>query len=154
MTSRLENLVAEDITEELLYRTGLALVEGRLDGVEDCFLLPHSMETTEGVRIVRTPEDVRRMFEEVRSYFADSGVVNIVRTVVEARFVSDTEVESVHVSRLWRNSDERPETTYPVFSVIRLCDDRKWRIAHSNYAITESRSHGSALLARRAKAES
>lgn len=153
MTSRLENLVAEDIAEDLLYRTGLALVEGQLDGVEDCFLLPHSMETTEGARIIRTPEDVRAVFEEVRSYFAESGVVNIVRTVVEARFVSDTEIETVHVSRLWRNSNERPETTYPVFSVIKLCDDGKWRSAHSNYAITDSRCHGSALLAWRAKAE-
>jgi elongation factor P--beta-lysine ligase len=111
------------------------------------------METTEGARIVRTPDDVRGIFEEVRSYFADTGVVNIVRTIIESRFVSDTEIESVHISRVTRTGNEHPVSTYPVFSVIKLCEDGNWRIAHSNYAITDSRCHGSALLSWRTRAK-
>ena len=120
MASPYDNLVAEDIAEDLLYRTGRALIDGKLEGVEDCFFLPQSMETTEGARIVRTPDDVRGVFEEVRSYFAESGVVNIVRTVVEAKFVSEQKIESVHVSRLWRYNKDLSETTYPVYSDIKL----------------------------------
>jgi hypothetical protein len=33
MAGQLDDLVAEDIAEDLLYRTGLALVQGQLDGI-------------------------------------------------------------------------------------------------------------------------
>lgn len=153
MAQTRDNLVAEEIADGLLYRTGQALVHGQLDGIEDCFLLPHSVETTEGARIARTADDVRGFFEEVRSYYAETDVVDIVETIVESRFVSDREIESVHVSRVTRRGTERPVSTFPVYSVIKLSVDGKWRIAHCNYAITDSRRHGSAFLSWRAKAE-
>lgn len=153
MTTQYDDLIAEEIAEELLYRTGRALLEGVLEGVEDRFTLPHSLETTEGARIVRTPDDIHGIFREVRAYFAETGVVNMVRTVVEAKFISEAEIEAVHVSRIWRRGEEQPGSTYPVFCGLKLCDDGKWRIANSNYAITDSRRFCSALLSWRTKAE-
>ncbi len=147
-----DNLVAEGIAENLLYRTGLALSYGRYDGVEDCFTLPQTLETLEGARIVRTPEDVREVFEAVRTYFREIEVVDVVRTIVESRFASETEIESIHVSSLIKRDASTTTPPYPVFNLLKRCEDGAWRIAHSHYAIPNSRDHNSALLAWRAKA--
>jgi hypothetical protein len=151
METQNENVVAEDIADDLLYRTGLAVNYGQYDDIEDCFFLPQSLETLEGARIVRTPDDVRRVFDSVRAYFAEIGVVDVVRTIVEAKFISAREIESIHVSSLMTRDKTVSRPPYPVFNLIRRCDKGVWRITHSSYAITNSRDLNSALLAWRPK---
>lgn len=140
------NLAAEDIADNLLYRTGLALSHGQLDDVPDCFILPQSMETLEGVRIVREPEDVRQVFASVRRYFEQNGIKDVARAVVEAEFLSGDVIQSTHASRLLKQDGTTVRAPYPVLSRIKRCDDGQWRIASSTYAIIDSREHNEALL--------
>lgn len=146
MTSQVKNTEAEGIADDLLYRTGRALVLGDVENVHDCFVLPQVMETLEGARLVREPEDVRRVFEGVRAYFAENNVTDIVRTIVEATFLEPGVIESVHASRLMQPDGQVFRNPYPVYSRLDLCDDGVWRIALSNYAISDSREHSEALL--------
>ncbi len=147
MSIELRDLDAEEIADDLLFRTGKALLQGRFDGIETCFRLPLSIETLEGVRIVRTPSDVRSVFQAVRGYFGANDVTNVARAVLDARYVGKKTIESVHVSRLMLADGQSFRAPYPVFSLIKQCSDASWRIAHCNYAITDSRVHNEALLA-------
>lgn len=151
MDQKTDNLTAEDIADHLLYKTGQALAPGRFHDPTDCFILPNAVETPEGVRILRTPDDVRRVFEGVRAYFESCGVVDLVRTVVEAKFTSEDTIESTHVARLLKSGGQAFRAPYPAYSVLKRCDDGAWRIASTTYAIVDSRKHNEAFLAWRSK---
>ncbi len=140
------DLDAEEIAGDLLARTDRTLIEGRFEGIEDCFFLPLTIETIEGVRIVRTPDDVWSVFQGVRDYFQQNDVTNVARSVLESKYVAEDKIESVHVSKLMRADGTAFRSPFPTFSLLRRAKDGAWRIAHCNYAITDSRSHNQALL--------
>jgi ketosteroid isomerase-like protein len=121
-------------------------VHGQIDGVEDCFALPATVATPDGVRVIRTPREVRRVFEQVRELLAKDKAVDVVRTVLESKFVSDTEIESIHISSTIKPTGEAVRSPYPVFSLLRACDDGAWRIAHCTYAIDGQKDLSEALL--------
>ena len=140
------SLDAEEIAEDLLYRTGKPISCGDYHGIEECFILPQTVETLEGMRVLRGKADLWAIFETVRNYYREHGVVNCARTILDAKFRTDRLIDSIHVTRLMRAGGELFRAPFPVYSTLRLDDDGKWRIKQSNYAILDSRAHSKALL--------
>lgn len=144
VTDKNEDLVAEDIAEELLYRTGRIYLTGNLEHGIDYFEFPHSIETQDGNRVVETVDDFRTVFEAVRRYFKENGITDVVRTVVSAEFIERNLIGSTHVTRLMRE-DQLFRAPYPAYSLLRQSGGT-WRIAHSVFAIVDSPEHNAALL--------
>ncbi len=138
------DLTAEDIAEELLYRTSRSLTSDDLTSVADCFILPQYIETQLGSRLIETEDAVRQVFSSVRKYFVENDVTDIVRTVISAEFLSPDTVGSTHVSRLMRGDGGLFRAPYPVYSIIRRVDG-DWKIASSSYAILDAPEHNKAL---------
>ena len=140
--------LAEEIAEDLLYRTGKGLQSGDFEEFFKCFEIPQVMETLEGEILMKTKEDVRATYDSVRAYFDDNGVIDIVRTVVSAEFLDDETIGTTHVSRLIKSGGNLFRNPYPVYAIIKHLDG-EWKIVTNTYAILDGREHNLALLARR-----
>lgn len=138
------DLTAEDIAEELLYRTGNTLVANDIGKIADCFIVPQYVETLLGSRLIESKEALEHVIVSVRQYLNDNGLVDPVRTVVSAEFIDDETVGATHVSRLMRADGELFRAPYPVYSIIRRVGD-DWKIASSSYAILDAPEHNRAL---------
>ncbi|MEO9823691.1 MAG: hypothetical protein ABJF50_04635 [Paracoccaceae bacterium] len=138
------DLTAEDIAEELLYRTGNTLVANDIGKIADCFIVPQYMETLLGSRLIESKEAVEQVIISIRQYLTDNDLVDPVRTVVSAEFLDGDTVGSTHVSRLIRTDGELFRAPYPVYSIIRRVGD-DWKIASSSYAILDAPDHNRAL---------
>lgn len=135
---------AEDIAEDLLYRTGLAHTTGDMKAAAECFELPQLMETSSGRMLIETEDEVIRVFKNVRRYLAENDVSDIVRTVVSAEFLDPNLIGSTHVSRLMKSDGTLFRAPYPTYSILRRTGG-EWRIVSSTYAILDAPEHNSAL---------
>lgn len=140
--------LAEEIADDLLYRTGQGLKNGNFEEFYECFEIPQVMETLEGEILMRTEDDVRASFESVRAYFKDNDVKDVVRTVVSAEFLDEETIGATHVSRLMQTGGKLFRNPYPVYSIIKHLDGG-WKIMTNTYAILDGREHNLALLAKR-----
>lgn len=138
------DLTAEDIVEELLYRTSKALKSDDSKGVETCFVIPQYMETLLGSRLIESEEALLQVFASVRKYFKENCVTDVVRTVVSAEFLDADTVGATHVSRLIQRDGELFRSPYPVYSIIRRVDSG-WKVASTSYAILDAPEHNKAL---------
>ena len=134
---------AVEIAEELLRRTGDALISGDFQSFGKCFLLPHRFDTLDGQRVAETTRDLTRIFDDVRAHFLSSGVTQLVRTCVSCQFSGPDKIYSMHESRLFRRM-HLLQQPYPVLSLLR-CVDGEWKIAWSSYAIIKSPVHSRAF---------
>ena len=140
-----QDVAAEEIADELLFKTGKALIRGDFDSFSACFGVPHVIETADGRRVIRTMDGLQAVFNEVRRYHRDHKVVDIVRTVVEARFLDADTIGSTHVARMIQEEGVTPRKPYPVYSVIRRHGHLEWKVISSIYAILDSEEHNSVL---------
>lgn len=141
-----QECAAEEIADELLYKTGKALIAGDFDGFLPCFGFPHIIETGDARRILRTPDDLRRVFDNVVRYYTDQGVVDLARTVVEARFLDADTIGSTHVARLLQSQSTALRNPYPVYTIIRRHGYLDWKVMAGVYAILDSAAHNAALV--------
>ena len=139
--------LAEEIAEDLLYRTGRALVDGDMRWLDDCFHLPVLVETASGKQIIRTEDGVHNTMRNVRRYLAARDVVDVVRTVVDAQFVGPNLIGSTHVSSMLRSDGSTFRAPFPVFSMIRNFEEN-WKIVSSTYAILDDPQHENILCQR------
>lgn len=121
---------ASAVSEYLLDRTGQALDVGDFDTFRDCFLLPQVMETFSGRREIRSTEDLRSIFDNVRGGLAASGVTHMVRRCLSAEYRDPRTIAATHETRLIRTGAILARDPYPVFSLLRHVDG-DWRIAYS-----------------------
>ena len=140
--------LAEDIAEEILYRTGRAMKDGDFDAFFECFEIPQIMETLDGAKLVTTRDGMRDTFFHVYRYYQDNGVVDLVRTVVNARFLDEETIGSTHVSRLLKANGEPFRNPYPVYSVVKRIGGQ-WKVVSNSSAILDAPDHNRALLAGR-----
>ncbi len=138
------DLLAEEIAEDLLYKTGKALLDGSIDDVGRYFEVPQIMETLAGKRLVETEDDIRQVLARMLDYFAAHGITDVVRAVISSEFLSPDLIGSTHVSQLMRIDGTPFRAPYPTYSVIRKSQGR-WRISSSIYAIVDSPDHIAAL---------
>lgn len=141
-----QDCAAEEIADELLFKTGKALITRDFDGFRPCFGLPHLIETEAGRRILKTTEDLRRAFDDVVRYYAEERVADLARTVVEARFLDADTIGSTHVTRLMQADGRSLRNPFPVYSIIRRHGHLDWKIMSGVYAILDCPRHNAALV--------
>ena len=126
-------IAAKDISEAILEITGEALISGDFEAFASVFHVPQYMATLAGPIYMETREDMRRAFDEMHGFFKTSGITELNREVTEARYVSETRIESTHVSN---PAGDRGfvKGPYPVFSIIEKIDGT-WKVAGSEYVL-------------------
>ena len=134
--------------EQLLLRTGDALISGDFDSFLACFHLPHRIELYDGTNYLESANDLRSVFDANRTYFERIGVTKLVRICVESAFIDPETITTTHQSRLLRENELLQEP-YPVYSVVKWIDGA-WKITHGKYAIADSDAHNAALAAKAA----
>lgn len=114
----------------------------------DCFALPQEMDTFHGRRMMHCRADLIETFEAVVAHFRKRGVTDLARTIVAAEFADRETIHMTHVSRLLRGTELLQEP-YPCFSIIRRIDG-VWLLTFTQYAITDTPEHNTALSGRAA----
>ncbi|MEL7211591.1 MAG: hypothetical protein AAGK92_02945 [Pseudomonadota bacterium] len=141
-----ERTSPKDISNDLLERTGAAMLSGDFDAFADCFELPQEMDTFHGRNLVETREDLRAIFDAVRQYYRSMGVTGMARHCVEAAYVDPDTVQATHQSRLLAGA-ELVLTPYPALSVLKQRGG-VWRVASCQYAISDAPDLNDALAGR------
>ena len=127
---------ASDISLALLRNSAQPLMNGDFARFAACFKLPQTITTPEGMRTLKTQQDLRVLFDDVRRYFSNQGVQMITRNCVKADFSGEGTILSVHESYLVSpNGLLRPP--YQVFSILQRHAEG-WHIAFSDYALGDS----------------
>lgn len=135
---------ARAIHDDLLAQTGAALISGDFDLFSACFLLPQTVDTFDGRKLIETIEDMREVFSSVRSYHRKRNVTDIVRRSTEASFRDDETIVAVHTSRLLSGSQLIGEAL-SAFSIIKRTSDG-WKVASSQYAVLDDPALSAALI--------
>ncbi len=135
---------AKDVSEYLLDRTGTALMTGDFDLFAACFSLPQQMETFEGRRRIETRDELKTVFDGVRSYFRQRNVTQLARHCIEATYRDPDTIVTTHMSRVVSGTSlvQKP---YPVMSLLCRGDDGIWKVSDSMYAIEDEPRHARAL---------
>jgi hypothetical protein len=133
------------IAEQLLAESGAALMTRDFPRFRVLFELPHRVETYARHSVIRTEDDMRRVFDGVCGHLRETGIEKMVRVVLDARFRGDGRMEYTHETHLLQSGfwAEAPCTAYSV--VLRRGD--AWRVAESCYAVASGTIHGRALHA-------
>lgn len=117
------------------------MLSGEFEEFLSCFELPNEIHTFDGSQILKTIEDVRRVYDKVRSFYVLENVTDLVRRCVEAEFQDETTVSAVHESRLL-SGDRQINEPFAVFSIIKFTVGG-WKLVRSDYAV----DHPPALIA-------
>lgn len=138
---------ADEVTNDLLFRTGKMLETGEAQWIEDCFHLPQTVETFVGKRRLFSEACVIDVFESVRKFYETEKVTSIARAVITAERLAPDLIGSIHVAKLLKDGGQTYRAPFPVYSLIRKVHDR-WKIASTLYAILDSSEHNHLLCAR------
>lgn len=122
-----------EVSQKLLDQTGDAYLANRFEDFGSCFLLPHRIETYEGVRNLDTIDDVKVIFDNMRTFLRQKNVTSLVRNCIEAEFEDSKTIKATHESRML-SGDVLISAPYVAFSVLKLTD-HGWKIATSQYAV-------------------
>lgn len=87
---------AQKILTELLDGTARPLLGGGFDAFARCFHLPQTLTTTDGMRLIRTREELRQLFYDLRGYYGEIGVEMLTRQPVRAEFANEHTILAVH----------------------------------------------------------
>ncbi len=136
---------AIDVADDLLQRTGMAMLTGDTDGFVCCFSLPQVFQTALGQVHVETRNQLARMFETVHGQFRSLGVTDMARHVLHAEFRDPETIYSTHETRLLHGHTLLQEP-FPVFSVLKAFGSR-WLIRSSAYGARDDSLAGRAYNA-------
>lgn len=135
---------ADEVANELLFRTGKMLETGEAYWIRDCFYFPQTVETFVGKRMLFSDECVIEVFTSIRQLYERENVTDIARTVISAERLAPDLIGSVHVAKLLREDGQPYRAPYPVYSLIRKIN-RRWKITSTLYAILDSYDHNKCL---------
>ncbi len=127
---------AEDIGEDLLFRTGRALLTGKAKEFAACFWLPTVVESLEGVAHIQTDHELQNVYQNVRNNLQTNGVKNLARSVISAEYLEDDIIGSTHVSQRLDKDGAPIAKPYPVYSTLKRSNS-EWRIESSIYAVLD-----------------
>lgn len=134
---------AKEVSEMLLKQTGDALLSNDFALFAQCFHLPHTIETGDNKRVLKTFAEMRAVFDSVVGDYARKRVTDLVRITEVAEFRSDTRIEAAHMTHMM-SGDQRVTDPFPCFSVLEFIDDC-WRSTASQYAVDTHTTVGRAL---------
>ncbi len=124
---------AYEIGYDLLNKTKRAYFEDDFQLFASAFMLPHEHVTLQGTAVLETEEDLRVLFERMKTQFRDMQIDDIVRQLVSAEFVTPFNILATAVSYYYSRG-QRLNDPFPVCSTLLRCG-HEWRIATANYAI-------------------
>ncbi|KUF11243.1 hypothetical protein [Pseudoponticoccus marisrubri] len=135
---------AARIAQDMLDRTGAALIARDFDSFAAFFRLPKTLATEDGIRLLRNTADLRAAFDNACDHYAESGVTRLDRQVEAALFDGPEIIRFAHVTLL--HGAEGPiRAPYTSCSVIARLDEG-WRVVDSQYALREASAHSAAVL--------
>jgi len=126
--------IAEDIADDLLFRSGRALLSGNESAFSKCFWVPTVIETIEGVTHIQTHCELINVYQNVYQNLQASGVTNLARSIVSAQFMDDKIIGSTHVAQKLCRDGEPIGTPYPVYSTLKQVGS-EWRVESCIYAV-------------------
>lgn len=144
---------AEDIAEQLLFESGKAFDSGDFDRFAAHFCFPCVIETANSRTVIRHPGVLRGMFDDMRRYCRQMQVIDIVRTVVDARFLDSDTVAATHVTSMVHADGVSRRKPYPIYSVIRRQHSLDWTFQSSLYIILDCETHNAVLAPTRRSSE-
>ena len=121
------------ISEELLERTGKALLSRDFDAFHLNFTMPTLVETFEGRRIIDTVEKLRDAFDGACDHYGAHRATDLVRNVLAAEFQDDVTIRSTHECRVLAG-DVLSQAPFAVYSQI-VVQDGRWKVAESIYVV-------------------
>lgn len=133
-----------DVSDQLLMRTGDAMMAGDFKTFASCFSLPYELETLEGKRQIRTLAELNQTFDAVHAHMVKQQVTMMARHCVSASFRGENEIPATHETRLL-SRDILVHQPYPAFSLLKRGDCGEWKITSTSYVITDSADLNAAL---------
>jgi len=137
---------ADEIADDLLFRTGRAVITNDAKSLIACFEFPFIIGTQDGTRMIEAQDGLLQILERLRRYYSDNNVVDVVRTVVSAKFENPNSIGTTSVARLIQPAGKQFRAPYPIYSTLSN-QSGSWKIVSCTYAILDSPDHNKALLA-------
>ena len=137
---------AEAISDAVVRRISDALLKNDFPLFETCVFLPYTVETFAGETVISNQEEMRAQFHAISDFYRETGVTDIVRSCVEAKFRDEITIVATHETRRLRGN-ELVRKPFPSMSILE-CRDGEWRTAKVQMAITDSEAHNNAILTR------
>lgn len=142
-----DHTLAHSVVNDMLLETACALMAGDFDAFAHFIHVPFVLETLEGVVQAETLDILRELFENARKFYLDNAIVELDRSTTQAEFVSPEKIFCVYQNRLVKDDGTSERAPYHVFASLELHDE-VWKVAHSQYVITDSPEHNRSLLNR------
>lgn len=134
---------ARQIYQDLLDRIARAYETDDFEDYARMIRIPHHISSYGPPVQLDTKADLRALFDNVRTHFANLEVTDYVRTCLSARFVKDDEIIGMHETRILIKT-RTLEEPYPVQSRLRFHDDAWW-VCESDNALEPERGFGRVL---------
>lgn len=135
---------ARAIAEDLLERTGAALLRRDADAFVAAFAVPHRLSTYDRSRILQDEDALRRVFHRMCDEFAAMGVTDITRECLSARFRDPDTIAQTYISHVMSGT-RRLREPYPCFSVL-VRQGGTWKVQSSDYALPATSGQARALM--------
>lgn len=134
---------AKEIYQRLLDDISLAYATDDFEAFTTYFDLPHTTYTFEKSYTIKTPDDLRTVFDNMRAQFSGLGVTDYIRVCLEADFLSETLIRGTHVTHITRKGANLEEP-YPVMSHLNFTGGL-WKVAQSENAVEDNKLFGMAI---------
>jgi hypothetical protein len=95
--------------------------------------------------VIRDPKALRAVFDDMQRYYRQMQVIDMVRTVVDARFLDSDTVGATHVTSMVHADGVSRRNPYPIYSVLRRHDPLEWKFQSSLYVILDCETHNAML---------
>ena len=132
MVKQAPDRIAVQIHEELLRKSGDALILDNFEAYAECFKLPFSLETYSGTETIHDLFELSSVFERVRARITQHCVTHFVRRSIAAEFVSAVVIHASHETRMVSGSLLVGDII-PAFSKL-VKFNNQWRVSDQQYA--------------------
>jgi hypothetical protein len=136
---------AHEIVRSMLAATGDALMSGEFDLFHVHFTLPYRVETFEGTAQALHLDDLRRLYDGARAYYARGGIGRLLRTCLSVHARDPAHLTATYETLLVPHVGAPTRPPYWCNMDMHLTDGR-WRVARRAFAIADDAHHVRALL--------
>ena len=132
MARQTPDSLAVQIHQQLLSKSGDALISDNFEVYAECFKLPFSLETYSRTETIHDHTELRSVYERVRARITQHCVTHFVRRSIAAEVMSSAVIHAAHETRMVSGAMFVGETT-PAFSKL-VKFDNQWRVSDQQYA--------------------
>lgn len=124
---------AKQIYQDLLNRIAASYWNDDFAAYARMIAVPHKVSSFGPTAYIKTQSDLRRLFDDIRTFQSVKAITEYHRICLAARFITEDEIEGAHETRLLSGAQtiERP---YPVRSILRRFG-KSWMVCESDNAI-------------------